>query len=91
MSDDQLKVESRIYGLRTDDLDNTGPSVIGLNGVVASLAVMEWMAWTTGLRFPNALLEYRGAVGAVFVSTDAPREGCYYCALWHASQNITTA
>ena len=36
------------------------PAVVGLNGVVSSLAVkMEWMVWTTGLRQPRALPEYR--------------------------------
>ena len=87
MSGEELEVERRIYGVRADDLGASGPSVVGLNGVVASLAVMEWMVWATGLRLPNALLEYRGQAGGVFVSRDDPQPGCYYCSLWKAVGN----
>src|SRR6202035_5314754 len=73
MSDEQREVDKRIYGVRSDDLAGTGPSVVSLNGVVASLAVMEWMVWTTRLREPLPLLEYRGAQGGVFVNRDEPR------------------
>jgi molybdopterin/thiamine biosynthesis adenylyltransferase len=85
MTHDQKIVDARIYGVARDDLDTTGPSVVGLNGVVASLAVMEWMVWVTELREPRGLLEYRGSAGAVFASRDVPREGCYYCSLWSRS------
>jgi len=82
MDDTQREIDDRIYGLERDALEGTGPSVVGLNGVVASLAVMEWMVWTTGLREPRPHLEYRGAIGTVFSSSDTPAEGCYYCGLW---------
>jgi NAD(P)-dependent dehydrogenase (short-subunit alcohol dehydrogenase family) len=83
MDEHQLETDARIYGLRRDSLEGTGPSVVSLNGAVASLAVMEWMVWTTGLRAPRPLLEYRGSTGVVMASSDSPRPGCYYCALWH--------
>lgn len=82
MSEEQLAVDHRIYGVHVDDLEGTGPAVVSLNAVVASLAVTEWMVWTTGLRNPRPLLEYRGQVGGVFMSSDSPREDCYYCSLW---------
>ena len=85
MSEDELDVDRRMYGIRENDRSRYGPSVVGLNGVVASLAVMEWMAWVTGLRPPAALLEYRGQQGAVFGSSDKPRADCYYCSLWPAA------
>ena len=82
MDSAQRETDDRIYGVQRDALGGTGPAVVGLNGVVSSLAVMEWMVWTTGLRQPRALLEYRGANGAVFASSDEPAAGCYYCGLW---------
>jgi len=50
-----------------------------LNGVVASLAVTEFMAEVTGLRPAKHMLTYRAHHGGVSVATDAPSPGCYYC------------
>lgn len=72
--------EDRLYGLRRDDLSGSGPSVVSINGVVASLGVTEFMCAATGLRPPNRLLRYRGSRGVVSVVTDAPSADCYYCA-----------
>ena len=85
MSEAELEVDKRIYGVQEDDLGGTGPSVVSINGVVASLGVTEWMVWTTGLRDPVPLLEYRGATGTVFVNRDNPRANCYYCLMWQAT------
>ena len=52
LSAEQLDTDERIYGVRRDYLDATVPSVIGVNRVVASQAVTEWMVWTTGPRAP---------------------------------------
>lgn len=82
MSDEQRDVDDRLYGVQRELLDATGPAVVSLNGVVASLAVTEWMVCITGLREPRSLLEYRGGAGVVFASADPPAEGCYYCGLW---------
>jgi hypothetical protein len=68
-----------IYGVDKADLDEPGPSVVYLNGVIASIAVMEFMVWVTGLRAPQPLLTYRAERGIVRQSIDAPREGCPYC------------
>jgi molybdopterin/thiamine biosynthesis adenylyltransferase len=73
----------RIYGIARDALGRTGPSVVSINGVVASLAVTEYMALVTGLRKPLKQLTYRADTGVVRVSRDRPEAGCYYCAgLW---------
>jgi ThiF family len=68
-----------IYGVKATDLGKTGPSVISLNGVVASLAVTEFMLDTSGIRKARRLLTYRGDLGKVLVSQDEPRGDCYYC------------
>jgi hypothetical protein len=82
MNDEQRVVDERLYGLQRDLLGATGPAVVSLNGVVASLGVMEWMVWVAGLREPRPLLEYRGGAGVVFANADLPAEDCYYCGLW---------
>lgn len=83
MNEDQRDVDDRLYGVERNVLDSTGPAVVSLNGIVASLGVMEWTVWVTGLREPRLLLEYRGSAGVVFANTDSPADGCYYCGLWN--------
>ena len=67
-----------IYGVDETHLDGGGPSVVSVNGVVASLAVTEFMAGVTGLREPAPLLTYRGWSGIITRRAD-PLSGCYYC------------
>jgi molybdopterin/thiamine biosynthesis adenylyltransferase len=74
---------ARIYGVGRDALQGTGPSVVSINGVVASLAVTEFMAAVTGLRAPIGRLTYRGDLGIVTKSQEPGAPGCYYCqGLW---------
>lgn len=68
-----------IYGVGADLLDNKGPSVVSINGVIASLGVTEFMLMTTGVRTPRRLLTYRGHLGIVAVNADKPITNCYYC------------
>lgn len=69
-----------IYGVPRGALrGRTGPAVVSLNGLVASVATTEFMVGVTGLRLPKRLLTYRGDLGTVAASKDAPYEGCYYC------------
>ena len=42
------------------------------NGVVASLAVTEFMLSVAGIREPNRLLTYHGRTGKVTVSINEP-------------------
>jgi hypothetical protein len=73
----------RIYGISKNVLDAGGPSVVSINGVVASLAVTEFMVCATGLREPQPLLTYRAERGIVRQSIDPPYVGCPYCSRWH--------
>lgn len=75
----QLEEDVRIYGLQMDALRRIGPSVVSLNGVVASLAVTEFMVMVTGIRDPKRHLTYRGDLGWVTENTDPPMPDCYYC------------
>jgi molybdopterin-synthase adenylyltransferase len=73
-----LAVQRRIYGVSEDSLDGTGPAVVSINGVVASLGVTEFMAHVAGLREPLALT-YRGETGVVRRSRDQGDPDCVYC------------
>jgi hypothetical protein len=84
MSDDELEAEARIYGVPVEGLKpGTGPSVVSVNGVVASLAVTEFMKFVTGLADPAPLLHYVGNAGIVRKVTDPPSiAACPYCSRW---------
>jgi hypothetical protein len=69
----------RIYGAPAAALPGGGPAVVSLNGILASLAVTEFLVWTTGLRAPQQLLSYRGTQGKVTLGIEPPLADCYYC------------
>jgi molybdopterin/thiamine biosynthesis adenylyltransferase len=79
MTDEQRVADDAIYGVDREALDESGPSVVSINGVVASLAVTEFIVWRTGLREPAGFLNYRGDLGTVGRRGDGPREYCAYC------------
>lgn len=68
-----------VYGIEAQALDRTGPSVVSINGVVASLAVSEFMDAVTGIRPAKRLLRYLGHQGKVVIRTQDPEPDCYYC------------
>jgi molybdopterin/thiamine biosynthesis adenylyltransferase len=86
MTEAELEVERRLYGLKGDLLGGTGPAVVSVNGVVASMAVTEFMAHVTGIRPPVPQLIYRADIPRVTLSKDTPRPGCPYCSRWIEKQ-----
>ena len=69
-----------IYGLPKNELDEKGPSVVSINGVVASLAVTEFLVAVTGVRSkPRRLLTYRANLGIVTQGKTPSTADCYYC------------
>lgn len=74
-----LESEAAEYGVDRQVLGTAGPSVVSVNGVVASLGVTEFMVAVTGMRPPNKHLEYRGHAGVVAKQRDTPSGECYYC------------
>jgi molybdopterin/thiamine biosynthesis adenylyltransferase len=87
MSSEQRAADNEIYGINRDELEEGGPSVVSINGVVASLAVTEFMSWRTGLREPVGYLNYRGDRGTVGIRADPEREFCGYCmSLWGSAR-----
>jgi hypothetical protein len=80
MNPEVRRDQDAIYGVPRGYLGEAGPSVVSINGVIASLAVTEFMLLVTGLRTtPKRLITYRGHTGGVSVSTDEPKSDCYYC------------
>ena len=81
MTEKQRQDHEAIYGVRAEALGEAGPSVVSINGVVASLAVTEFMLVVTGMNDgPRKFLKYHGHRGIVTRVTDTPDPGCYYCA-----------
>lgn len=78
-TEEQREREDAIYGITKEALDEKGPSVSPINGVIAALGATEFMVAVTGLRAPTRLQEYRGWESKVVVSTDQPRDGCNIC------------
>jgi hypothetical protein len=87
MTDEELAAEATIYGVSVESLrPATGPSVVSLNGVIASLAVMEIVKLVTGLNEPAPQLRYVGERGIVRLVLDAPSiVPCPYCSQWQAT------
>lgn len=77
--EDGVQLRRALYGIDRELLGRSGPSVVSINAVVASLAVTEFMVAVTGLREPQPVLTYHGRTGKVTVSADVPMPECYYC------------
>jgi molybdopterin/thiamine biosynthesis adenylyltransferase len=72
--------EDAMYGVQRDTLGDRGPSVVSLNGTLASIAVTEFMVLVTGVpRSPRRVLRYDGLRGIVNEPKDPPRPNCPYC------------
>lgn len=71
--------ENEIYGVPKTFLDGSGPAVVSLNGIIASLGVTEFMVYVTGVRSAKEMLIYDGMTGIVKNNTDDPTPDCFYC------------
>lgn len=78
-SPEALENEAAVYGVRREMLGEAGPSVVSINGVVASLGVTEFLVCATGMRPPARHLTYRGHLGTVSRAQDDPSSDCHYC------------
>lgn len=65
------------YGIGND---GPAPSVFALNGILANLAVMEFIAMVTGMREPARHLTYKGDRGVVLRRDANRRSDCFTCA-----------
>lgn len=63
------------------------PSVISLNGVIAYLAITEFIVMTIGIREPNRHLTYHGLKGSVNIRQDERKDNCYTCGFLKGVRN----
>ena len=83
MNDAQRAERDRIYGLTPEQPGGSGPSVVTINGVVASLACTEALMFLTGLREPARQLTYLGQTSSVVRKNTTPGlADCLYCHRW---------
>lgn len=78
-SPEARKDREDLYGLERGEFQQTGPSVVSINGIIASLAVTEFLVWVTGLRKPQKLLTYLGKQAIVTYSYERINPDCYFC------------
>ncbi len=64
------------YGMASDA---AAPAVCSINGIVANLAVTEFVVMTTGVREPARCLTYKGMRGVVTTTNDRGASDCYTC------------
>ncbi len=78
------KDEETIYGISKEWLEDSGPAVVTINGIIASIAATEFLLHVTGIRNAEPYIEYNGKMGRILrreLNTNAskPKENCYYC------------
>lgn len=86
MTEQQRYLNDVVYGVKRDALGGSGPAVVTVNSVVASLAATEIMSLLTGLRIPARQLTYRGDLGTVGRPRDLGRDNCPFCQRWRAAR-----
>ena len=75
-----LENKAAVYGVDIKHLTvGSGPSVVSLNGVVASLGVTELQALITGIREPFKYLNYRGHLQQITKGEVPANNDCYFC------------
>jgi molybdopterin-synthase adenylyltransferase len=82
MPSSQRAERDRMYGLDADDLGGSGPSVVTINGVVASLACTEALIFLTRLREPARQVTYIGNAPSVRRNTSSGNPECLFCHRW---------
>jgi hypothetical protein len=88
-NEDFRRNREALYGVGKNALGQAGPSVVSINGVVASLAVTEFMVHVADIRPARRLLNYYGHTGKVTVSGDLPQPDCYFCkGLWGQGDRV---
>jgi hypothetical protein len=86
MTDEQREQRDRNYGLTPEEAGDSGPSVVTINGVVASLACTEALMFITGLRDPARQLAYLGHASVVRKNNSKGDPQCLYCTRWREAR-----
>jgi molybdopterin-synthase adenylyltransferase len=86
---DRLNREAA-YGIDRAHLNQAGPSVVSINGVIASLAVTEFMIACTELGVPKQFINYQGERARCAERIFTARSGCPYCGQWNSGDRADT-
>lgn len=80
----QLENEAKVYGVDIDSLAiGSGPSVVDLNGIVASLGVQEFKLLITDPNNSARYLNYRGHLKSISKVSIIQNNQCYCCGLYN--------
>jgi molybdopterin/thiamine biosynthesis adenylyltransferase len=79
-----------IYGVDQSLLDDAGPSVVSVNGVITSLAVTEFMVACTGMALPKRFINYDGSKARALERVVTGHPDCPYCRQWGHGQHADT-
>lgn len=83
-SEQQLENEANIYGVDKSVLARTsGPSVVDLNGIIASLGVQEFKLHVTESPLRSRYLNYRGHLKTISKVEVVRNNGCYCCNMFN--------
>lgn len=79
----QLENEAKVYGVDKRILSvGSGPSVVDLNGIIASLGVQEFKLLLTSPGLQSRYLNYRGHLKTISKVEVRPAGDCYCCGLY---------
>lgn len=83
-SEQQLENEAKVYGVDKNSLAiGSGPSVVDLNGIIASLGVQEFKLHLTDPKLQSRFLNYRGHLKAISKVEVKQNNNCYCCSLFN--------
>lgn len=79
--EDQLENEAIVYGVKIDSLAiGSGPSVVDLNGIIASIGVQEFKLLVTDPQKGTRYLNYRGHLKTISKVDVNQHPTCFCCA-----------
>lgn len=73
------KIRDDIYGVDKIHLDEKGPSVVSINGVIASLGITEFIKAVTKIRTAERYINYRGDLARITVRKSRESKDCFCC------------
>lgn len=80
LNDPEVKqIKKDLYGVKDKFLNEKGPSVVSINGTVASLGVTEFMVSVTGVRSAKRYITYRGDQAKTTVRNERETKDCFCC------------
>ena len=85
MADDkQLENEAKVYGVNKESIAiGSGPSVVDLNGIIASLGVQEFKLLLTDPQNSSRYLNYRGHLKTISKVQISQSNCCYSCSMFN--------